>query len=367
MHLYGISNAEKERRIRLSKALALSRLKRKKEAQKKKREEEKKKREARKEKEKELRKIRKKKERLEKREKEKEARKKEKQRLKLKKLRELQKHKRKPGRPKKRGPKRKRKRNKNVVAVPKPKRIISYKILGVKNGKQKLVVGKYYTMEEAYENFERVKKENDDVIFPVEIEHNQTISAPKFEYLLMERNIDGTKTDAMLRNDIGKIVEQKTNINDWVIIDKTKRNVEETFWVWGYDKSRDRKTFKWIYDNLLIATIENIYDIKRVILFKNKIVFKSDDDSIKVIFCKVAADAVRFYNKLEEFIKKDKIKQVFFLGNYGTKPITDKRLKLEEDIMALTGWNRYKVRMSSTTKHITGEKSKKNEQDNIIS
>ena len=87
-----------------------------------------------------------------------------------------------------------------------------------------------------------------------------------------------------------------------------------------------------------------------MLLYKNKIVFKDDDENLDIVFCKTVSDAVRFYNLLQEWIQKNKIKQIFFLGQYND--ISEKRRLLENQIMELTGWTKKKIQMTSTSEHI---------------
>ena len=79
----------------------------------------------------------------------------------------------------------------------------------------------------------------------------------------------------------------------------------------------------------------------------NKIVIKNDVNEIELVLCKDESDAVRFYNKTEEWIKRDKIKQVLFMGDYSS--ISDRRRKLEDELIALTGWTKKKVQMKNNT------------------
>ena len=76
-------------------------------------------------------------------------------------------------------------------------------------------------------------------------------------------------------------------------------------------------------------------------------ILKDDNNNIDIVFCKNESDAIRFYNKLEEYIKKDKIKQVVFIGDYSE--LNPKRKALEDELMKLTGWTRKKVQMKTTT------------------
>ena len=66
-----------------------------------------------------------------------------------------------------------------------------------------------------------------------------------------------------------------------------------------------------------------------------------------MVLCKDVSDAVRMYNKIEEWVKIDKNKQILFLGDFSD--IGDRRRKLEDELIKLTGWSKKKVQMKTTT------------------
>ena len=283
-------------------------------------------------------------EREEKKRKEKERKKKEKERLK----RLKEKKKRPVGRPKKRGPKKKRKKKIEKIPQkvgPKFQKPYSYKIISCRNGVQNKFIGRYRDIKEAYDVFNALKTQDNNVIFPSNITGIHQTENSVDEYILIEKNED--KTSTLLRNEYGKFVEQTTNKNGWIIIDKFRYKREEEFWVYGYNSKNDRKTFLWIYNNLIISDLYDNLDFKRIFLYKNKIVIKNDVNEIELVLCKDESDAVRFYNKTEEWIKRDKIKQVLFMGDYSS--ISDRRRKLEDELIALTGWTKKKVQMKNNT------------------
>lgn len=257
--------------------------------------------------------------------------------------------KRKVGRPKKRGPKKKRK-----YISRKPKidgrslNIYDYKVVSCRNGKQNEYIGAYVNVEDAYEEIDKLLKESEKVIFPARVSIGETIMGCRDEYLLLERNRYGDKEAPMLRNQFGKLVRQETNSDTWIVSDKFSYDTEETFWVYGYDPLRGRKTFGWIYHNIIIGNIETKFDIKRVMLYKNKIVVKDDAGNLDIVFCKTMSDAIRFYNLLNEWAVKDKVKQILFLGNYSL--IGDKRRALESELVEKTGWTKRKIQMPTSKK-----------------
>jgi hypothetical protein len=273
---------------------------------------------------------------------------KEKEKAKKRKLKEKLKlkNKRPVGRPKKRGPKKKRK-NKVEVILKSPGRHtlppFNYKIISCRNGVQNKFIGKYRTIEEVYEVFNELKANDKNIIFPSIITGDDRIKNSIDEYIIIEKT--DTKPN-LLRNKYGKLVEHSINRDGWIIIDKFRYKREETFWVYGYNNKNDRKTFLWIYVNLISSEL-NEFNFKRIFLYKNKLLIKDDAENIEMVICKDISDAIRLYNKIEEWTKIDKLKQVLFIGDFSE--IGDRRRKLEDELMKLTGWGKKKIQMKTTT------------------
>ena len=66
------------------------------------------------------------------------------------------------------------------------------------------------------------------------------------------------------------------------------------------------KTSRWIYENLLLGRITNKYDIIRILLYKNKLIIRYDNEPITMIMCKNKSDAIRLYNHLSDKIRTEK-------------------------------------------------------------
>ena len=284
-----------------------------------------------------------KREKEEKKRKERERIKREKERLR----RQEEKKKRPVGRPKKRGPKKKKK--KKIVRILKsPGRHalppFNFKIISCRNGIQNKFIGRYRSSEDAYEVFNKLKENDKNVIFEARITGTYTLQNSIDEYILIEKkDAENTK----LRNEYGKLVEQNVNKEGWIVLDKFRYKKEEEFWVWGYDKNKDRKTFAWIYENIILNNIfNNPYEFKRILIYKNKLVIKDDRGDIDLIICKDESDSIRFYNLLEKWTQKDKIKQIMYIGNYSA--ISKKRKQIEDELIELTGWKRKKIQMKNT-------------------
>lgn len=245
------------------------------------------------------------------------------------------------GRKKKRGPK-KRKPEK----ILKGRNTWDYKIVSCRNGKQNGFIGSFPNTHAAYKVFNELMAESGKVVFPKKHLNSNGLNESYDEYLILERN-KGNKNDTpLLRNDYGKLVEHKTNTEKWVILDKARYLVEETFWVYGYDPKSNRKTFMWVYENLLIGRIHSRYDIKRVLLYNNKLIIKDDAGEIDLVICKTKGDAIKFYNLLQDFVLRDRVKQVFFMGARGGK--SNATSMLIKELCEYTGWDVRKVTRTST-------------------
>ena len=247
------------------------------------------------------------------------------------------------GRPKKRGPKKKRR---YISKKLKPRHVIryDYKIVGVLNGKQNEYFGQYSNLEDAYASFQELEKRNSEIIFRRKVINAGILKDSHDEYLLLQKNRNGDLGNTMLRNKFGKLVEHISGNPKWVIYDKCERYVEETFWVYGHCPKTDRKTFKWVYDNMVIGGLVKDYDIERILFYKNKLIIKYDDGKLGIIICKNGSECLRFYNLLQEWCKKNR--QVFFLGSFDR--ISDRRRELEEELIEYTGWSKIKIQRDST-------------------
>ena len=189
-----------------------------------------------------------------------------------------------------------------------------------------------------------MEDDNKNIVFPREIINRGALLESKDEYLLLKKNRSGEESNGILRNEYGMLVEYATTNENWVVLDKCERKVEETFWVYGYDPKIDRKTFMWSLENLILEKLVGEYEIARICIYLNKIIIRHDNLPLDIIICKSMGDAIRFYNLLMEKCKGNK--KVFFMGSYSN--ISEKRRQLELEISDVTGWDLRKIRRRST-------------------
>ncbi len=179
-------------------------------------------------------------------------------------------------------------------------------------------IGSYTTYEKMQESLSEVKERNQKVVFERKFVFSRGVLKPSVdEYIICRKKFPDDKltlTNGFFRNQYGRLVEHKMRgkIKNLYMIDKFEARIEETFAVRGYDPRMDRKTFMWIYENIVTQKFRTDYDMKRIFLFKRQIVICNDFDETDIITCKCFADAIRFYNLLGTYCKSRKY---LFMGN----------------------------------------------------
>lgn len=267
--------------------------------------------------------------------------------------------KKKPGKNAKPGVKRKRRRN-QLPVVKKPvggdKRSFNYKIVNVvnKNEHSSESYG-FRKYNDALTKLQQLKELSDKVRFPSKYSSMDTTKEERvFETLLLKKK-DGTE-NTYIKNEYGKNIEHIiTNKNTkWAIIDKFKKNVEEKFWVFGYDNRYERKDFYFILNEIILFNVEDDFFFKYVIVYNNKLIIKYIDNDCDIVICKCHDDAIRLYSELLKEVNERKIKNVLFNGTTRRSSLVQDTViqnNIEELLMKKTGWSLAVVRRNKTSPH----------------
>lgn len=211
-----------------------------------------------------------------------------------------------------------------------------YQIILTNNGKQTKVLAHSKSEIDIMEKFNTLKCESEEVSFPVRHTNNDGINKSEYEIFVIKKKEKRNENNIIpLKNYYGSIIDYTTNNKKWIILDRENYDLEESFWVFGYDKFKDRKNFKWILNNILYTDI-NINNIKRVIVFQNKLLIESSY-RMDMVLCKNGSDCIRLYNELQKEVFKEKLdKFIFFMGDgFNSKLKKTWYEKMEK----LTGWN----------------------------
>lgn len=217
-----------------------------------------------------------------------------------------------------------------------PKKNI-YNVILTSNGKRIKTLCTVSSEKTAYKKFKELIEENKKVSFPVRYINIGKLVNAHYELFIIKKNEDDNKT-TKLKDENGRITEYQTDNDNWIIIDREDYDKEETFWVYGYHPVFQRKTFKWIY-NEMCKNRNNKNDIIQIYAFRNKLLI-STTYNMDMVMCKNISDCIRLYNELERKCKENKLKYIFFMGDaYNSALKKDWFKKIKE----LTGWSDTKI------------------------
>ena len=225
-----------------------------------------------------------------------------------------------------------------------------YTIIITKNNKKIRSIGMERWKLKAYETYnDIIEKNRQKTIFPKTIMTNRKNGlheeqSAKYEILLVKKVNDGENTENSFRNKDGKFT--KNIITDWknhIILEKNDWLVEEKFGVYGYHPVKDRKPYTFILNELLLNNEDVGEEMRRVMVFKNKLIIQYLDD-FDFVTCYNNKQAKRLYDKLEKDVSKLNKKYVVFMGETRATNIKKWLDKMEDK----TGWKRNSL-MHKTT------------------
>jgi hypothetical protein len=249
----------------------------------------------------------------------------------------------------KRGPKKHHyKPRKPAGYIPPRQRPRKYHILTTSLGKTLHDIYNIYDEDIAYRKFHALIEERKNVVFPVKWIRRRRINhflEADYELILIKKKDEDDKSDiTSFRNQYGQFVDYKTDNDNWIILDKADYPVEETFWVYGYNPKRERKTFSFIFENFIEKDADSKYHIKNVVVYRNKLLIETTEE-LNMVTCKNHSDVVRMYNLIEEWCKERKYKYVMMGGEVTNSVHSDMWCN---KIIKLTGWNKMKINRNST-------------------
>lgn len=226
----------------------------------------------------------------------------------------------------------------------KPKKNI-YHIILVNHDKMKSDLYWTESEQEANKKFKDMVDESNNVEFPIKYNNEKTeIVESSYELMIIKARGKNEPIISKVRDEYGKFINYSTNDEDWIIYDRAPYQIEETFWVYGYHPKLQRKTFSWIFDNMMMINSSSKYYFKMVRLFKNKLLVACNG-KIEMVICKNKKDSIRLYNALESKCSGCGMKYSIFMGDLEySKYKRDWITKIQE----LTHWSRKKIGRNST-------------------
>ena len=249
------------------------------------------------------------------------------------------------GRKKKRGPKKKKPIIPNkYVGLKRP-----YHIITTNNGVQIKDIYSAVNIDMALAKLRAFQIQfNKNIQFPVKYTSNKnekTFTECDYRLMLIKKKIDNDTYKGKIRNEYGKFVDCVTSSDEWVFIEELTYQVEETFWVYGYNPKTDRKTYQFIIDEFINYNKKDKYFFKEIVIYRNKLLIDSIS-GLEIIICKNHQDSVRLYNSLQEYSKNKKYKNILFAGDIHKNSYSYE--KWYNKIHELTHWNRRKINKNTT-------------------
>lgn len=214
-----------------------------------------------------------------------------------------------------------------------------FRVILTSNGVYKKTLHKSKTKETAFMHYNKIKNTN-KVFYPKKFINTNKIKPVKFEICVI-KNTEDIDTFRVLRDDYGKLYTEKP-LGDWTILASEEYLVEETFWIYGFDCKAERPTIVEIIKRLMV----NAYSkkiTKQIIIVHNKLII-FNEEQFDLVICKNILDAQRLHHTLAKISKKQKIKNLLFMGTASKATIG----KMYDIIQEKTKWPITKIRRTST-------------------
>ena len=215
-----------------------------------------------------------------------------------------------------------------------------YRVVLTKNGEYKKTLYRSRTREASFVRFRKLKEENKSVIFPKKNINYNKIMPVSYKIHVIKDTEEGDKF-RLLRDRYGKTYQEKP-MGDWTILDDTDYDIEETFWLYGRNPKNDRVTIHDLIKPLLVGAYKQKLT-KQIIVVHNKLVIYSEEQ-FDMVICKCIDDAQRLHHLLHNIAKKNKAKNVLFMGTATEASIC----RMYDIIKENTGWPIQKIWRTTT-------------------
>ena len=213
-----------------------------------------------------------------------------------------------------------------------------YRVILTSNGKYKKTLYKCKTKESVFLKYHKMREEN-NVLYPKRFLNTNGLKKVKYE-ICVTKPTEDTDTFRLLRDEYGKLYIEKP-LGDWTILASDEYNLEETFYIYGYEDDT-RPTIREVVKRLMIGAHSKRM-VKQIIVVYNKLIIYNEDQ-FDMIICKNLEDAQRLHHTLARIAKKQKIKSLLFMGTAQPAQIG----RYYDIIHEETGWPYTKIRRTST-------------------
>jgi hypothetical protein len=215
-----------------------------------------------------------------------------------------------------------------------------YRVILISNGEYKKTLHRSRTRQTAFINYHALIEKNQNVKFPKKFINTEKIKPVKYK-ICVTKPTEPDDTFRLLRDDYGKTYVEKP-IGDWTILASEDYNIEETFWIYGFEPKNNRPTIADVIKKLVSGAYKKKM-VKQIIVVHNKLLIYNEDQ-FDMVICKCIKDAQRLHHTLADVCKKQKIKNFLFMGTASQATVSI----MYDIIKEKTGWPIQKIRRTST-------------------
>ena len=182
-----------------------------------------------------------------------------------------------------------------------------YQIVLTENRNKIKVLHTYSREYDVNYRFERLKSQ--EGFFPkTKVYKNKKLVDVNYEILLLKKREESDQ-NRIIKNDLGKFVEETVDDLDWIIIDAAVYLMEENFSVSGANR---KLTAKEIIDYIVMSNQQKT-NPKQILMLNNKLVIEGLE--LQLITCKDIEETIRLYNKIRSYCFDKKITDIIFFGS----------------------------------------------------
>ena len=182
-----------------------------------------------------------------------------------------------------------------------------YQIVLCENRKKIKVLHEYSREYDANYRFEKLKYQ--EIFFPkTKIYKDKKLVDVNYEILLLKKRDDEDK-NRIIKNELGKFVEETVDDDNWIIVNSAPYYIEENFNISGANR---KLTAKEIIDHVVIPK-KIKKDSKQVLMLNNKIIVEGIE--LYLVTCKNIEETIRLYNKIRTYCFDNSINDIIFFGS----------------------------------------------------
>lgn len=182
-----------------------------------------------------------------------------------------------------------------------------YQIVLTENRKKIKVLHTYSRESDVNYRFEKLKSQV--IFFPkTKIYRDKILVDVNYEILLLKKR-EEEDVNRIIKNELGKFVEETVDDENWIIVDTAPYLIEETFNVSGANR---KLTAKEIVEYVVLPN-KNKKSPKQLLMINNKIVVEGLE--LYLITCKDIDETVRLYNRIRTYCFDNKISDILFFGS----------------------------------------------------